>query len=217
MEDEKDIPPSAHPQKNKSESPPESTENKVMDNSHEQDDSDQKEWSVPHYEEFQAGRTTCSTREQIPAEYSPGLSNILDIAAHLDEELKAANPTLAAPYLDGHESGVLTQEELIAGVYVNVPRSARIWTGDYLKMRWGSNCFCTVLTVPEERDGPRLTQYVCLDRLAKYETGKIAVRYEVVRRARLVGVSETLIIMVRGSKTRPKWSNRGRAIRRRRL
>ncbi|MDH0745400.1 hypothetical protein N5D61_03445 [Pseudomonas sp. GD03842] len=215
MEDEKDIPSSAQPQQNKSQHSTESTERDAVDR--EPTAPNEQVWSVPHYEEFHAGPRSLSTQDQIPAEYSRGLNSILDMAWRLDEAIKTANPTLAAPSIEGHPSSVLTQEQLMAGVYVNIPRSSRIWSGDHLKMRWGSNTLFTVVPVADDRHGPRMRQFVCLDRLAKYETGEIDVRYEVVRRARLVGISETLTIKVYGSKTRPRSAHPMRAIRRRRL
>lgn len=63
-----------------------------------------------------------------------------------------------------------------------------------------------------------MTQYLNSETLADYENGVVEVRYEVVRRTKLVGISETLRINLRRDGKRCyKSSSRTRAVRRRRL
>lgn len=217
MEDEKDIQPSVYPQENTADSPQASMENQVMETREQKNASPGKDGPIPHYEDLHAAPATNKTSEEVPVDYSRCLKSLPDFPWHLDEESRLATPTLDAPSIQGHPSGVLTEEELVAGIFINVPRSPKLWTGDQLKMRWGCNTFYTTIAAPNGRTGPRLSQYLNCERLATYKNGEIEVRYEVVRRSRLVGVSETLTIMLRGGKGRPKPASRTRSIRRRKL
>lgn len=217
MEDEKDIQPSVHPQKNKAGSPKAVMKNQVMEPREQNTASPEQDGPIPHYEDLHAAPAAGATSEEVPASYSQCLKSLPEFPWHLDEESRLATPTLDAPYITGHATGVMTEEELVAGIFINVPRSPKLWTGDQLKMRWGCNTFYTTIPAPNGRTGPRLSQYLNCERLATYKNGEIEVRYEVVRRSRLVGVSETLTIMLRGGKTRPKPASRARSIRRRKL
>jgi hypothetical protein len=57
-----------------------------------------------------------------------------------------------------------------------------------------------------------LTQYLAHAALADYKNGFVEVSYEVVRRSRLVGVSEVLTVVLKGDSKRR--SSRTRALRR---
>ncbi|WP_296260980.1 MULTISPECIES: hypothetical protein [unclassified Pseudomonas] len=149
--------------------------------------------------------------------YSEHLQDALGVPWEVAQQATKAAPTLPAPFLTGVNDGVVTEEQLITGVYINIPRTPRIWAGDQLKMRWGNSTFYTTIGEANGRTGPRLIQYLNAEKLGSYKTGAVEIRYEVVRRARLVGVSETLQIVLRSDgKTHPK-TLRGRAIRRRKL
>lgn len=217
MEDEKDLPPSTRPLKDTSQSPQAPTENTAESTAKSTEHIPVNDWSVPFFEELQAGRAPCSTMSEIPTCYSRDLSRILDEAGYLDQRPANAKPTLPAPYVEGHDSHVITQEQLIEGVQVSIPRCAKIRRGDHLSLHWGCNTFYSLFPESEDRDGPRSTQYICLDRLAKYEIGEVSVSYEVTRGSHLVGVSETLKVDVQGSKKRPKTSKFGPPTRRRKI
>ncbi|MFJ3486308.1 hypothetical protein ACIPL1_23335 [Pseudomonas sp. NPDC090202] len=129
---------------------------------------------------------------------------------------KDAQVCFDAPYITAGNADALSDAQLIAGIFVNIPRSHRLWVGDQLKLRWGYNTFYTTVGEAKGRGGPRLTQYLNSERLADYENGVVEVRYEVVRRSRLVGISHTLLVTLLGqSKGRYRSSSRTRAMRRR--
>lgn len=118
---------------------------------------------------------------------------------------------LLAPYLTGLESDILTPEQIVEGVYINIPRSRNLWKGDLIKTVWGYNTFYTTLEANPHRGAPRLIQYMNSEQLTNYQSGVVHVHYEVVRRSRLVGISERLIITL-GGKGRPRNPRRRRSI-----
>ncbi len=217
MEDEMDIQSPANPQLKVLDIDNESTENPLMVNGDELNDSTHCDVSVPLYEDLHALPKPDITAKETAVSLSSYLQSVPSFAWHPDKETMNATPTFAAPYLTDNPSGCVTREELIAGVFINVPRSPKLWVGDQLKMRWGYNTFYTTIGESKDRTGPRLTQYVNSGGLADYENGVVEVRYEVVRRSRLVGVSETLTVVIRQGKTRSRSPNRTRSIRRRKL
>jgi len=217
MEDEKDIPGSVHLPKSNPGKPLHSTENQVMNNSEKKDELTWSDSCVPFYEELHAAPAASNSLKEMAAGYSASLNAIAQHAWQLDEECQNAKPTLDAPFICGYESGVVNPEDLVNGVLIQVPRCSKLWAGDQLRMRWGCNTFYSDIPVSASREGGRLAQFINTERLAKYENGEIAIRYEVIRRSRLVGVSHPLTITVRGSKIRPKQASPVRAIRRRAL
>lgn len=217
MEDEMDIQPPANPQDNHLDNHKKSTKDQLMDNSEKFDESTLRKASVPHYEELHATQPPGATANETATFYTEHLQGALGFPWELDQEAMKATPTLPAPFLTGDKDGVVTEEQLITGIYINIPRSAKIWAGDQLKMRWGNSTFYTTVGEANGRSGPRMIQYLNAEKLGSYKTGAVEIRYEVVRRARLVGVSETLQIVLRSDgKNHPK-TLRGRAIRRRKL
>lgn len=218
MEDEKDIQPPANPAIQVSETGKEPTEKPLMINSAKLDDSTASNSSVPLYEDLQAVPAPGATARETAIIYSNYLQSAPGFPWQPTEESMSATPTFAAPYLTHNESGIVTQEQLITGIFINVPRSPKLWAGDQLKMRWGYNTYYTTIGESTNRSEPRLTQYLNCERLGDYKNGEVEVRYEVVRRSRLVGVSETLkLIVCDEGKGRPKPTSRKRSIRRRKL
>ncbi len=120
---------------------------------------------------------------------------------------------LLAPYLTGVDVDRITPEQIVAGVYINIPRSKTLWKGDHIKVVWGYNTFYTTLEENPHRDEPRLVQYLNSEQLVNYQNGEVHVHYEVVRRSRLVGVYERLKINLEG-KGRPRSGTRRRSMRR---
>ncbi|WP_268797109.1 hypothetical protein [Pseudomonas huanghezhanensis] len=116
-----------------------------------------------------------------------------------------------APYLTGLDSDIVTPEQIVEGVYINIPRSRNLWRGDLIKTVWGYNTFYTTLDANPHRDAPRLIQYMNSEQLTNYQSGVVHVHYEVVRRSRLVGISERLIITL-GGKGRPRNPRRRRSV-----
>lgn len=217
MEDEMDIQPPVKLQDNRLDNQTKSTKDPLLDNSEELNQAKFNTASVPHYEDLHATQPPGATANETATFYSEHLQSVLGFPWELDEEAMTATPTLPAPFLTGDRDGVVTEEQLIIGVFINVPRSAKIWAGDQLKMRWGTSTFYTTIGESSGRTGPRLIQYLNAEKLGSYKTGAVEIRYEVVRRSRLVGVSETLKIVLRSDgKNHPK-TLRGRAIRRRKL
>lgn len=135
--------------------------------------------------------------------------------SHDDEEMDI-EPDLQAPFLSGADAASITPEQIVAGVYINVPRSSKLWTGDHIKLVWGNNTFYTTLDSGPHNKVSRLIQYLNSEQLADYQTGEVHVHYEVVRRSRLVGISKHLTINLEGE-GRPYSSQRYRAIRRKRF
>lgn len=217
MEDEMDIQPSADPQDTPLDTHKKSTKDQLMDNNKKHDESALRKTTVPHYQDLHAPQPPGATANETATFYSEHLQSALGFPWELDGQAKAAMPSLPAPFLTGGKDGIVTEEQLISGVFINVPRTAKIWAGDQLKMRWGNSTFYTTVGESSGRTGPRLIQYLNAEKLGSYKTGEIEIRYEVVRRTRLVGVSETLKIVLRSDgKDHPK-TPRGRAIRRRKL
>jgi hypothetical protein len=135
------------------------------------------------------------------------------------EDLKTTDsPPMDAPYITGGDATQLTGPELIAGIYVNIPRSPRLWTGDQLKVTWGYNTFYSTITESTSRKGPRQIQYLNSEELAQYADGEVYVQYEVVRGNRLIGISEKLKVTLKGTGNgRARNPNRRHGIRRRKL
>lgn len=217
MEDEMDIQPPDKPGIQASDLDKKPTNDPLMENTNDANDSTGGDGSPLPYEDVQVPAPGATAKETALI-YSDYLQNVQSFAWQPDEESMAATPTFAAPYITGLPSGNLTQEQLIAGIFINVPRSPKLWVGDQLKMRWGYNTFYTTVAESNGRTGPRLTQYLNSEKLGDYKNGEVDVRYEVVRRSRLVGVSETLKVTLSGDgKGHPRPPNRARAIRRRKL
>lgn len=159
-----------------------------------------------------------ATSKEAAVSYAQCLHKIPELSVRTPDADKQITPVFEAPYLNNNDSGIVTYDQLVTGIFINVPRSPKLWAGDQLKMRWGYNTYYTTITEPTSRTGPRLTQYLNSERLGDYPEGVVEVRYEVVRRARLIGVSETLKLTLSSEgKPRPKPPSRGRAIRRRKL
>jgi len=131
-----------------------------------------------------------------------------------EEDEMIATPNLLAPFLSGANAGGITPDQIVAGVYVNIPRSRMLWTGDQLKLIWGQNTFYTTLDSTPCIDEPRLVHYINCDQLAHYQNGEVHIHYEVVRRSRLVGISQPLTVYVEGY-GRPRSGPRRRSVRRR--
>ncbi|WP_110947152.1 hypothetical protein [Pseudomonas bohemica] len=217
MEDETDIQLPIDPQDNQLDNSDKPVKDQLINKKEEFDESTLRKASVPHYEELHAPQPPGATTNETASFYIEHLEGALGFSWEVDQQAKKATPTLPAPFLSGDKDGVLTEEQLISGVYINIPRSAKIWSGDQLKMRWGNSTFYTTVGEANGRSGPRMIQYLNAEKLGSYKTGAVEIRYEVVRRARLVGVSETLQIVLRSDgKNHPK-TLRGRAIRRRKL
>lgn len=215
MKDETDIQPPVNPNKNASETDKDSSEKLAMKDN---DDSTFSTTSIPLYEELCATPPKKATAQEIAQNYGDYLQNAPGFPWQPDEETIGATPTFEAPFLTDNPSASVTREQLITGIFINVPRSPKLWVGDQLKMRWGYNTFYTTVTESTGRSGARLTQYLNSEGLANYASGELEVRYEVVRRSRLVGVSETLKVTVQGDNEGPPRANhRGRTIRRRKL
>jgi len=216
MEDEMDIQPPVNPPQKDTNTGRDSTDNPLMVNSEEL--SDPADTSVPFYEDLHAVTASESSSKETAVAYPGHLQDIPGFPWQPNEEALRANPIFPAPYLSGNTPDSVTQEQLIIGVYVNVPRSPKLWAGDQLRMRWGFNTFYTTVSESKSRTGPRLIQYLNSEGLGDYKDGIVEVRYEVVRRSRLIGISETLkVTLVGDGKTRPRPPSRIRAIRRRKL
>lgn len=148
--------------------------------------------------------------------YKASLRRALGLAGSLDEEEHEMNgtPNLQAPFLSGADAGGITPEQIVAGVYINIPRSNMLWAGDQIKLIWGTNTFYTTLESKPFVAEPRLVQYINCEQLADYQNGDVSVHYEVVRRSRLVGISDPLAIYLEGN-GRPRSGPRRRSTRRR--
>jgi hypothetical protein len=217
MEDEKDIQPPIDMQKKPTVVDEETTQDPLMNNSEVANDSISGA-SVPFYEELHAVPVTDSPSKEAAIDYSFLVLHAPGFPWQDNEENLRANPIFPAPYLSGDTPDRVTQEQLIVGVYINIPRSPKLWAGDQLRLRWGYNTFYTTVTESRGRTGPRLVQYLNSERLGDYKDGIVEVLYEVVRRSRLIGVSETLRVELHGvGKTPRRPPSRTRAIRRRKL
>lgn len=212
MEDEMDISPTVDSQVNTPDSDKESTEHPVMGNSDEPKPRAGYMPSIPHFEEFQAVPSANVTANETAIIFEHYLRSVPSFPWQPHEASMDATPVFEAPTLVNNKSGIVTREQLIDGIFIEVPRSPKLWAGDQLKMRWGYNTFLTTVGESKNRTGPRLTQYLAHAALADYKNGFVEVSYEVVRRSRLVGVSEVLTVVLKGSAKRR--SSRNRALRR---
>jgi hypothetical protein len=212
MEDEMDLPPPVDSQVNPTENDKKSTEDQVMGNSGESKQPAGLKSSIPHFEEFHAVPSADVTANETALIFEHYLRSVPSFPWQPHEATMDATPVFAAPTLVNNKSGVVTREQLIDGVFIEVPRSPKLWAGDQLKMRWGYNTFLTTIGETKGRNGPRLTQYLAHAALADYKNGFVEVSYEVVRRSRLVGVSEVLTVVLKGSAKRRL--SRNRALRR---
>lgn len=132
-----------------------------------------------------------------------------------DQEEAVVVPDLLAPFLSGADPDRITPKQIVDGVYINIPQSSELSTGDHIKIVWGYNTFYTTLKAQPDEDGPRLIQYINSEQLPDYTNGKILVHYEVIRGYRLIGVSKQLIINLEGN-GRPRSGQRRKYIRRKR-
>jgi hypothetical protein len=174
--------------------------------------------SVPLYEHLIAEPPSGQGAAENPHFYVGHLANVPGFPWHHDSQDPNPTPVFSAPYITGGDADALTEAQLHMGIYINIPRSSKLWFGDHLKLRWGQNTFYTTIGKVEGRDGPRQVQYLNNEALGNYESGRVEVRYEVVRRTKLVGISETLTVKLpRQSKRRGKASPSGRPPRRRRV
>jgi hypothetical protein len=174
--------------------------------------------AVPLYEELQAMPPDGKAAAENALAYAAQLQSAPGFPWRHDETHPDPAPAFAAPYITGGDAEGLTEAQLNVGIYINIPRSPKLWLGDHLKVRWGHNTFYTTIGKSEGRKGPRLVQYLNNETLADYESGQVEVRYEVVRKARLVGISDTLTVnLPRLRKRRGKGSPPGRPPRRRRM
>jgi hypothetical protein len=212
MEDERDITPPVESQVNTPDSDRETTENPVMGNSEEPKRREGYKPSIPHFEELRAVPSADVTANETAIIFEHYLRSIPSFPWQPHEESMDATPVFEAPTLANNKTGIVTREQLIDGIFIEVPRSPKLWTGDQLKMRWGYNTFLTTVGESKTRTGPRLTQYLAHAALADYKNGFVEVSYEVVRRSRLVGVSEVLTVVLKGDSKRR--SSRTRALRR---
>lgn len=212
MEDERDIPQPVNSQANPPDSDKESAENSVMGNSGEPKQRTGNKSSIPHFEEFHAVPSADVSANETAIIFEHYMRSVPSFPWQPHEASMDATPVFEAPTLANNKTGVVTREQLIAGVFIEVPRSPKLWAGDQLKMRWGYNTFLTTVGESKTRTGPRLTQYLAHAALADYKNGFVEVSYEVVRRSRLVGVSEVLTVVLKGSAKRR--SSRTRALRR---
>lgn len=130
-----------------------------------------------------------------------------------EEDEMVLTPNLLAPSLAGANTSSITPEQIVAGVYINIPRSRTLWPGDQIKLIWGRNTFYTTLEPNPCTKDPRLVQFINCEQLAHYQNGEVSVHYEVVRRSRLVGISQPLMIYVEGN-GRPRFGPRRRSVRR---
>ena len=133
----------------------------------------------------------------------------------VQHDLDASTLPLSAPCLVGADAETLSIEQLMAGIYIDIPRSSRIRTGDKLWVRWGRNTFYSTLAKTQQRGGPRLRHPMSCEKLPEYESGTVEVRYEVFRQMRLVGASEPLSVTLQAEGLN-HYKRRGRIHTRRR-
>lgn len=214
MEDEKDIQPPVNPQidlNGENDAPSTLNSERAADRS--QGTADQTSYTPP-----ETDPPTAVNLGEMGTDYSKHVLSMCGLTLEDVEDDERPTPTFQAPFISPEGLSTITHEQLVAGIFINVPRSPRLWIGDQLKMRWGYNTYYTTIAEPTSRKGPRLTQYLNSERLGAYPDGEVEVRYEVVRRSRLVGISETLTVTLSGNgQARSKPPVRGRAIRRRKL
>lgn len=170
---------------------------------------------VPLYEELQAVRSIDQITREVIASYSSFLANVPRLDCPSADELNI-EPIFAAPLVSEAKSQMLPRSALLDGIRINIPRSPKLWAGDQLKLRWGNTTYYSVIGEPRGRTGPRETRYLSGAHLGRSKNGLVEVSYEVLRRSKLVGVSETLILMLVGDHhIGPPPPDRTRAIRRR--
>ena len=214
MEDEKDIQPPVNPQNNV-----QGADNALsIQNNERTSDLSHADAADASYAASEIFPIPTVSLSEAGADYSKHVLSMCGLTLEAHQEDDSPTPTFKAPFLSPEGLSSITHEQLVAGIFINVPRSPRLWVGDQLKMRWGYNTYYTTIAEPTCRTGPRLTQYLNSERLGAYPDGVVEVRYEVVRRSRLVGISETLEVTLTGNgQAWPKPPPRGRAIRRRKL
>ncbi|MEX6666465.1 MULTISPECIES: hypothetical protein [unclassified Pseudomonas] len=217
MEDETDIQPPPHSQPNESDNDNKVTLPNPRTTRRKKGKSPDKS-SIPLYEDLQAIPPAGKSAAEQALVYAGQLQNAPGFPWHHEMKHPPPAPVFEAPFITGADPEGPTDAQLHVGIYINIPRSPKLWFGDHLKLRWGHNTFYTTIGKVEGRKGPRLVQYLNNETLADYESGCVEVRYEVVRRAKLVGISETLTVnLPRLRKRRGKGSPPGRPPRRRRM
>lgn len=215
MEDDKDIPPPINPPSGATDIDNNWMENmRAMDNEA-FDPSTLDPSCVPLYEELQAVRSIDDITREVIASYSSFLANVPRLDCPCAEEMNI-EPIFAAPFVTEAKAQMLPRSALLNGIRINVPRSPKLWTGDQLKLRWGTTTYYSVIGEPKGRTGPRETRYLSGAHLGRSKNGLVEVSYEVLRRSKLVGISEPLILMLTGDPSAsPTSPDRTRAIRRR--
>jgi len=215
MEDDKDILPPVNPPSGTADIDNNWMENmRAMDNEA-FDPSTLDPSCVPLYEELQAVRSIDEITREVIAGYSSFLGNVPRLDCPCAEEMNI-EPIFAAPFVSEAKAQMLPRSALLNGIRINVPRSPKLWAGDQLKLRWGTITYYSVIGEPKRRTGPRETRYLSGAHLGRSKNGLVEVSYEVLRRSKLVGVSEPLILMLTGDHNPcPKSPDRTRAIRRR--
>jgi len=217
MEDDKDVP-SSNPTPDNAPNKKEMSAEDQMANADERfDQSSFNLDSIPHYEDLRAIQPPGATSKDIVAFYSEHLEHVLGFSWEVNEEARKTAPTLPAPTLSGSQHGEVSTEQLARGVCLAIPRCSKIWADDQLKVRWGRSMFYTAVPRCEDRKGPRVIMFVAAEGVPNDRTGLIDIHYEVVRRKRLIGVSETLTINVRDDGKNAPGSSYGRPTRRGRL
>jgi hypothetical protein len=217
MEEEMDIQPPVNPKNTPFDGDKESVDNPTTGANAPQDPCVDK-GSVPLYEDLHAIAPAEASAAEAALLYSHHLQNAPGFPWQPERKEPNPTPCFAAPYITGGDSNNLTYSQVISGIFLNIPRSPKLWVGDQLKLRWGHNTFYTTVAESKGRDGPRMVQYLNNESLVDYESGIIEVHYEVVRRSRFVGISETLCINLnREGRRRRKSAPRPHAARRRRM
>lgn len=217
MDDDMDIQPPIKSNQSPSSGNRESKDNLMMGADDKEDPSAQR-GTVPLYQDFMAIPPKTMTAAEVAVVYANYLQNVPGFPWQQDDEKQDTTPCFSAPYITGTDAEVITDTQLNSGVFLNIPRSPKLWIGDQLKLRLGQTTFYTTIGKSQGRDGPRLVQYMNNEALGNQKNGLVEIRYEVVRRSKLVGISESLSIHLhRENKRTYKSSSRTRAVRRRRL
>jgi hypothetical protein len=217
MEDDKDISPPVNPPQHTDNRDNEPANHPIMDYSEEFDPATLDYSSVPLFEEFRATRSKEDITREVIAHYASFVKNVPHVAFQTTEEMEI-DPIFIAPTVTQAEGNYLAREHLMSGVRINIPRSSKLWTGDQLRLRWGSGTYCSPISEPTHRKGPREVRWLSGAHLGRSTHGMIQVSYEVFRRSRLVGISESLTLWLTGDlKRSPQQPEkiRLRAIRRR--
>jgi hypothetical protein len=170
---------------------------------------------VPLYAELKAVRSVHDITREVVASYSSFLANVPRLDCPCAEEMNI-EPIFAAPFVSEAMAQMLPRSALLDGIRINIPRSSKLWTGDHLKLRWGNTTYYSVIGEPKGRKGPRETRCLSGAHLGRSKNGLVEVSYEVLRRSKLVGISEPLILMLTSDHSPcPTSPDRTRAIRRR--